>query len=108
MISYNDIKQDKELLELNIKLYDSLKKLSLNTDFILVFKEYYCKDYVLQLVSKLNEHSEDTTEYRDIVRQLSAISSFQNFISNVITNGAMARQALSELLAIPESEIIYD
>ena len=107
MVSHSDVLYDIKVNNLQKDLYFALNRLYSNPDFKLVFKNYYCNEYVISLVKSLSQYSENTTEYQETIRELSVISSFQKFLQEILTNGAMAIDNLKELNAIPESEI-YD
>lgn len=105
LIQLTDIKNDEIKYNHQKDLYLSLNKLYSNPDFIKVFKTYYCNEYVLELVKDLSTCTEGTTEHKEILFELSVISSFQKFLDTIQTNGAMAIQSLNDLNAIPLSEI---
>ena len=104
-IQLTDIKNDEIKYNHQKDLYLSLNKLYSNPDFIKVFKTYYCSEYVLELVKGLSTYTDDTIEHKEILFELSVISSFQKFLNILQTNGAMAIQSLNDLNAIPLSEI---
>ena len=104
-IQLTDIKNDKIKNKNKKDLYLSLTKFYSNPDFIKVFKTYYCSEYVLELVKDLSTYTDDTIEHKEILFELSVISSFQKFLNIIQTNGAMALQSLNDLNAIPLSEI---
>lgn len=105
LIQLTDIKNDEIKYNHQKDLYLSLNKLYSNPDFIKVFKTYYCNEYVLELVKDLSTYTEGTIEHKEILFELSVISSFQKFLDTIQTNGAMAIQSLNDLNAIPLSEI---
>ena len=105
LIQLTDIKNDEIKYNHQKDLYLSLNKLYSNPDFIKVFKTYYCNEYVLELVKDLSTCTEGTIEHKEILFELSVISSFQKFLDTIQTNGAMAIQSLNDLNAIPLSEI---
>lgn len=104
-IQLTDIQQDEIRYNKQKDLYLSLVKLYSNPDFVKVFKNYYCNEYVLDLVASLSNHAEDSTEHKETLHELSVISSFQKFLNTIKANGAMAIQSLNDLSAIPLSEI---
>ena len=93
---------------LQINLASALKRLYSNPDFVTVFKKYYGECYVLELVSNLAFYDDESVEYKETVKELNVISSFNKFLDTILTNGAMAENDLKELTAIPESEINYE
>lgn len=104
-------KEINEQYQLNMKqknLADALKRLYSNPDFVMVFKNHYSKDVVLELVSNMTLYDTDTTEYKEIVKSLNVISSFNQFLDKLLTNGAMAEMSLNDLTAIPDEEIDYE
>lgn len=105
LIQLTDIKNDEIKYNHQKDLYLSLNKLYSNPDFIKVFKTYYCNEYVLELVKDLSTYIEGTIEHKEILFELSVISSFQKFLDTIQTNGAMAIHSLNDLNAIPLSEI---
>lgn len=105
LIQLTDIKNDEIKYNHQKDLYLSLNKLYSNPDFIKVFKTYYCNEYVLELVKDLSTYTEGTIEHKEILFELSVISSFQKFLDTIQTNGAMAIHSLNDLNAIPLSEI---
>lgn len=105
LIQLTDIKNDEIKYNHQKDLYLSLNKLYSNPDFIKVFKTYYCNEYVVELVKDLSTYTEGTIEHKEILFELSVISSFQKFLDTIQTNGAMAIHSLNDLNAIPLSEI---
>ena len=95
-IQLTDIKNDEIKYNHQKDLYLSLNKLYSNPDF---------SEYVLELVKDLSTYTDDTIEHKEILFELSVISSFQKFLNIIQTNGAMAIQSLNDLNAIPLSEI---
>lgn len=108
MISTNDINKQREENELQINLAKSLKRLYSNSDFVAVFKSYYSESYVLNLVSNLALYDNDSVEYKETIQELNTISSFNQFLDTILTNGAMAEISLKEIDVILEEEIDYE
>lgn len=88
----------------SIELSNALKKLCTNPDFVLVFENYYFKDYTLDLVSRM-ALSNNTDE---IVQELNAISCVKKFLDTITTNGAMAQLNNDELMTILDESEIYE
>lgn len=105
LIQVSDIKNDEKQYKQQKDLYLCLNRLYSNPDFIRLFKNYYCQEYVLSLVKELSRYDEESIEHKETLKELSVISSFQKFLDTIQTNGAMAINSLNELSAIPLSEI---
>lgn len=108
MINQNEINKQREENILQINLASALKRLYSNPDFVTVFKKCYSESYVLELVSNLALYDNESVEYKEIIKELNVISSFNKFLDTILTNGAMAETDLKDLTAIPESEINYE
>lgn len=108
MITNKELSKDKAKYTKQLDLHLALKRLYSNPDFMLVFTKHYCNEYVLSLVSKLNQYNEDSNEHKEILRELSAISYYQKYLDTINLTGAMALDSLNELTAIPDDEISYD
>lgn len=107
-LSKKDIDNQRNQLLQQKKLSDALNRLYSNPDFVFVFKNYYSKEMVLDLVSKLSLYDNESAEYKETIKSLNVISSFNQFLNELTTQGAMVDNELSELATIPEEEIDYE
>lgn len=96
----NAILKHKQELTYKIQLAECLKRLTANTDFVILFKEYYCNTLVLENVTALANYDKDSLEYQELINELNQISYFQKFMDTILTNGVMAKDNLRESIAI--------
>ena len=87
-----------------IHLAESAEKLLVNLDFKRVVLDYYLKGFAIKQTKELINYPVGSSEYNEVVRQLDAISLFDNYLSNLITQGQLAREDLIYLDVSPDDE----
>ena len=92
-------------LEENIKLASVASRLSNNPDFNSVFVKEYFGAYPLSLVKELSQHTQGSEAALIIEDKLRAISHTEAFLKTVIEQGQLLESELSEIKAIPDSEL---
>lgn len=97
----NTLTQEKAELQYKVRLADALSRLKTNTDFVTVFEMAYFKDHVLGLVRLLGKS--DVTDPQ-IIQALKEVGGVQRYFEKINNDGAMAKESLKELEAIPLSE----
>lgn len=105
MVSTNTLEQERYALKRKIELSDALDRLKNNADFVTVFEMHYFKEYVSKLVLELGKHTEHDSE---IIQTLKQIGGLQQHLNTINQEGAMAKESLKEMDAIPLSEYDYD
>lgn len=101
MTSNNEFEAKQDYLQ-SISLGENTERLLVNLEFKKVIMDYYLKDLVIKLTKELVNYSVNTPEHNEIVRQLDAISLFDNFLHELITEGQLAREDLVYLETNPE------
>lgn len=105
MVSTNTLEQERHALKRKIQLSDALDRLKHNTDFVTVFEMHYFKECVSKLVLELGNSAENEDA---IIQSLKHIGGLQQHLNTINQEGAMAKESLKELDAIPLSEYDYD
>ena len=108
MVTHTEVQEQIANNLADIEKSEALERLLVNTDFVLLFTNYYSNAYALDIVYKLSTLQRDGVEYKALTDELNAISYFKNFLDKLLITGAMARTSLDEVQAIPQSEIYYD
>ncbi|MFC0819776.1 hypothetical protein [Moraxella marmotae] len=103
MIDTQVLEQEKNAVYRKIQLSEALERLMVNPDFVVVFKMYYFKDYVLDMVNQLSGVA-NTPDSQTLHQRLVMVSQLQAELDNLLTQGAMAKEQLQELNAIPLDE----
>lgn len=88
----------------NIELLDKLERLKHNQDFKHVITEHYSKVYALELLEGLHQFSRDSAAYDEKLRQLDAISMFNQFLTNIENEGQIAKENERFLSKIPDED----
>ncbi|MFB6349638.1 hypothetical protein ACFBZI_09410 [Moraxella sp. ZJ142] len=103
MIDTQVLEQEKNAVYRKIQLSEALERLMVNPDFVVVFKMYYFKNYVLDMVNQLSGVV-NTPDSQILHQRLVMVSQLQAELDNLLTQGAMAKEQLQELNAIPLDE----
>lgn len=88
----------------NIELLDKLERLKHNQDFKFVITEHYSKAYALELLEGLHQFPRDSAAYDEKLRQLDAISMFNQFLTNIENDGQIAKENERFLSKIPDED----
>ena len=92
-------------LEEKIKLASIATRLRNNPDFNSVFIKEYFGTYPLSLVKELSQHTQGSEAALIIEDKLRAISHTEAFLNTLIEQGQLLESELSEIKAIPDSEL---
>lgn len=79
-----------------VELSDAVKQLYIYPAFKSVFEKNLFKERVNFLVSQLATLSKADDKYGEVVRELDAISYLQNYLQNILTNGAEAVMSIHQ------------
>lgn len=101
MTSNNEF-EAKQMYLYDIDLGNATERLLVNIDFKKVILDYYLKDLVIKLSKELANYSVNTPEHNEIVRQLDAISLFDNCLFNLKLKGQLAQEDLIYLDTNPD------
>lgn len=96
-----DIAEEKLALQRKIQRCDALYRLEQNPDFVTLFKMDYFRDEALQAVHELATYKAGSQEYTALLAKLQTISDVQHHLEQIKHLGAMAKEELKELNAIP-------
>jgi len=105
MSTRSDLTKQIATYESEVGNADALGRLMVNKDFKEVFLEGYCKAHALSLIKDLSNYSTDTSDYRNIVEDLDAISRFQTYLNETTIKGQLAKADLVLAKSIPDSEL---
>lgn len=92
-------------LEEQIKLASVASRLRNNPDFNSVILTEYFGTYPLSLIKELSQHVQGSEAALIIEDKLRAISHTEAFLNTLIEQGQLLESELSELKAIPDSEL---
>lgn len=92
-------------LEENIKLASVASRLRSNPDFNTVITKEYFGTYALSLVKELSQYTTGSEAALVIEDKLRAISHTEAFLNNLIEQGQLLESELSDIKAIPDSEL---
>ena len=87
-----------------IELLEKLERLKHNQDFKHVITEHFSKVYALEVLEGLHQFSANSDAYNEKVRQLDAISMFNQFLVNLENEGQIARENERFLSKIPDED----
>lgn len=88
----------------SIELLDRLERLKHNQDFKHVITEHFSKVYALELLEDLHQFPRDSAAYDEKLRQLDAISMFNQFLTNIENEGQIAKENERFLSKIPDED----
>ena len=92
-------------LEENIKLASVASRLRSNPDFNTVIMKEYFGTYALSLVKELSQYTTGSESALVLEDKLRAISHTEAFLNNLIEQGQLLESELSDIKAIPDSEL---
>lgn len=92
-------------IEENIKLANTVPRLRSNPDFDTVITKEYFGTHALNLVKELSQHTTGSEAALRIEDKLRAISHTEAFLNNLIEQGQLLESELSDIKAIPDSEL---
>lgn len=105
MIDTLGLMQDKQALQRKIELSEAMYRLEQHPDFVSIFKMHYFTNEALQAVRGLATHEVGSEGHTALLRKLQTISDVHHHLEQTKQHGAMAKEELNELNAIPlESE----
>lgn len=105
MIDTLSLIQDKQALQRKIELSEAVYRLEQHPDFVSIFKMQYFTNEALQAVRDLATCEAGSDDHTALLRKLQSLSDVQHYLDNLKQHGAMAKEELKELNAIPlESE----
>lgn len=82
--------------EAQMELAAALERLLRNRDFILVIKDAYLKDEVLNLGLQLSSVALASPEYNELVRGMDAISQLSKYLLSIQENAKAAQEDVRE------------
>ena len=88
----------------NIELLDKLERLKHNQDFKHVITEHFSKVFALEVLEGLHQFPQNSAAYDEKVRQLDAISMFNQFLTNIENDGQIAKDNERFLSKIPDED----
>lgn len=88
----------------NIELIDKLERLRHNQDFKFVITNHFSKVFALEVLEGLQQFPRNSAAYYEKVRQLDAISMFNQFLTNIENEGQIAKENERFLSKIPDED----
>ena len=88
----------------NIELLDKLERLKHNQDFKQVITNFYSNVYALDIVNELHQFPVNSDAFNEKIRQLDAISMFNQFLVELENNGQIAKDNERYLSKIPNED----
>lgn len=88
----------------NIELLDKLERLKHNQDFKHVITDYFSKVHALEVMEDLHQFPVNSDAYNEKIRQLDAISMFNQFLVELENNGQIAKDNERYLSKIPNED----
>lgn len=105
MVDTYVLESERSVLKHKIALSEALGRLTSNSDFVTVFEMHYFSERVSKLVQALGKDAQQDAE---IIQALKEIGGLYRHLDQIHKEGAMAKDSLKELDAIPLSEYDYD
>lgn len=105
MLHETQMMQERAELLKQVQLAEAVKRLKSNADFVTVFEMNY---FTQQAVSHVRLLGMDTEQEQNIIQTLKHIGGVQRYLDTLLEQGAMAKDSILELDAIPLSEYEHD
>lgn len=103
-MSSEDVKAQISESRRKVDLAQRTYRLETNSDFIEVIQKNLIHDRTIELTSELSLLNPESFEYKQILRELDAISYLRNYFVQLILTGAEAQDSLQEAQNLLNSE----